>query len=113
NEAGGTVAVGAPVAPAAVERERPRASRPHLSYLSGLDGVRALAVIAVLLSHGGFRWARGGFLGVTTFFVLSGFLICSLLLVERDTTGRISFRTFWARRARRLVPGVLVLVALV
>src|SRR3954470_7804794 len=107
-EAGEAVTVTAPSEP-----DVSRRARPHLAYAPALDGLRALAVIAVLLSHAGFRWARGGFLGVTTFFVLSGFLICGLLLVERDSTGRISLRSFWARRARRLVPGVLVLVALV
>src|SRR5436189_5561425 len=102
-----------PVEPAPVMGRESRREHPRLGYMPALDGLRALAVIAVLLSHAGFRWARGGFLGVTTFFVLSGFLICGLLLVERDSTGRISLRSFWGRRARRLVPGVLVLVALV
>src|SRR5690242_11342333 len=85
----------------------------HLPYLAGLDGFRGVAVLAVMLFHAGFAWARGGFLGVTAFFVLSGFLIASLLLVERDATGRIDLRAFWVRRARRLVPGALVLIAVV
>src|SRR5436190_10332339 len=99
--------------PAPVTTREARREHPRLGYMPALDGVRALAVVAVMLSHGGFRWARGGFLGVTTFFVLSGFLICGLLLVERDTTSAINLRAFWARRARRLVPGVLVLVAII
>src|SRR3954471_18471088 len=90
---------------------RPR--RPRLSHMAGLDGVRGAAVAAVLCFHGGFRWAKGGFLGVTTFFVLSGFLITGLLLKERDDRGRIHLPGFWARRARRLVPAVLGLVAVV
>src|SRR5437763_8807898 len=85
----------------------------RLGYRPALDGVRALAVVAVLLSHAGFGWAPGGFLGVTTFFVLSGFLIGGLLLVERDTSGHVDLGRFWARRARRLVPALLVLVGLV
>ena len=80
----------------------------HGSYLPALDGLRALAVGAVLLFHGGFRWAKGGFLGVSVFFTLSGFLITTLLLRERDGTGTISLRRFWARRARRLLPAALL-----
>ena len=80
----------------------------HGSYLPAIDGLRALAVGAVLLFHGGFRWAKGGFLGVSVFFTLSGFLITTLLLRERDGTGTISLRRFWARRARRLLPAALV-----
>ncbi len=83
-----------------------------LTYNPGLDGIRGLAVLAVLLFHGGFPWARGGYLGVSTFFTLSGFLITSLLLLERGATGRISVRRFWARRMRRLLPAsALTLVA--
>jgi len=81
--------------------------------MPGLDGFRGAAVIAVLLFHGGFGWARGGFLGVTSFFVLSGFLITSLLLLERQATGGINLKAFWSRRARRLVPAALVTIALV
>lgn len=79
-----------------------------LAFIPALDGLRGVAVLAVLLYHGGFLWARGGHLGVTTFFVLSGFLITSLLLCERAREGRIDLRAFWARRARRLVPAALV-----
>ncbi|MCU1587702.1 MAG: putative transrane acyltransferase [Frankiales bacterium] len=76
-----------------------------------LDGLRALAVTAVLLFHGGVSWAQGGFLGVDLFFVLSGFLITGLLLSEYRHRDRISLRHFWARRARRLLPALLVMVA--
>ncbi len=75
-----------------------------LTYNPALDGIRGVAVAAVLLFHGGFPWARGGYLGVSTFFTLSGFLITSLLLVEHGATGRISLGRFWARRMRRLLP---------
>jgi peptidoglycan/LPS O-acetylase OafA/YrhL len=81
--------------------------------MPSLDGVRGAALIAVLLFHSRFSWAKGGFLGVTTFFVLSGFLITGLLLRERDTTGTISLRGFWERRARRLAPALVLLLVLV
>ncbi len=85
----------------------------RLPYLPALDVLRGLAVGLVLLQHGGVAQARGGYLGVTVFFTLSGFLITSLLLVEHGRSGRISLRAFWARRARRLVPGVLLCFPLV
>ncbi len=74
----------------------------------GLDGLRGLAVLAVLFFHGGFAWAAGGFLGVSTFFTLSGFLITTLLLAEHRRTGSISRRGFFGRRLRRLVPAALL-----
>ena len=79
---------------------------PHggtLPYWPALDGVRALAVTAVLLFHGGVAWMPGGFLGVDAFFVLSGFLITSLLLVEHADTGRIRLSRFWLRKEGRYV----------
>ena len=79
-------------------------------YQPALDGVRALAVLAVLAFHGGMSWARGGFLGVDAFFVLSGFLITSLLVAEWERTGTLSLRAFWARRARRLLPALLLVI---
>lgn len=84
-----------------------------LRYWPALDGVRALAVTAVLLFHGGVSWLPGGFLGVDAFFVLSGFLITSLLLAERAATGRIRLGAFWLRRARRLFPALLLLLLFV
>jgi peptidoglycan/LPS O-acetylase OafA/YrhL len=82
----------------------------RLSYIPGLDGIRAVAVMAVLFYHANFPWALGGFLGVETFFVLSGFLITSLLLAEWRTTGQIDLKYFWLRRARRLLPAVWLLL---
>ena len=70
----------------------------------GLDGLRAVAVIAVVLFHAELPWASGGFLGVSLFFTLSGFLITSLLLAEREQSGAISLRHFYGRRVRRLLP---------
>ncbi len=82
----------------------------EMGYLPGLDGLRALAIIGVLLYHAGVDWVPGGFLGVDVFFVLSGFLITSLILEEYDRAGRIDFRRFYIRRARRLLPAVFVLL---
>ncbi len=76
----------------------------------GLDGLERSLVLAVMAFHAGLPWARGGdFLGVDVFFVLSGYLITSLLVREHARTGRIALRQFWARRARRLLPGLLIL----
>ena len=85
--------------------------RTRLTYVPALDGLRGLAVAAVLLFHAELGWARGGFLGVSAFFTLSGFLITSLLLSEHRATGRIDLRAFWARRARRLLPAAYASLA--
>ena len=79
-------------------------------YLPGLDGVRALAVIAVIAYHAGVSWMPGGFLGVEVFFAISGYLITLLLLAEHERTGRISIRQFYGRRARRLLPALIALL---
>lgn len=78
--------------------------------LPGLDGLRALAVVAVLLFHLHAAWLPGGFLGVDVFFVISGFLITTLLVREHARTGRVDLRGFWLRRARRLLPALLLVV---
>lgn len=103
---------------------RPAATPPKhrpstLGYLPGLDGLRAVSVLAVMAFHhyfiGGHEqgFAPGGFLGVEVFFVVSGYLITSLLLAERRETGKVSLRRFWTRRARRLLPALLTLLAVV
>jgi len=80
---------------------------PGHGRLAGLDGLRALAVIAVVLFHFFPAVLPGGFIGVDVFFVISGFLITGLLVSEHTRTGRISLRRFWQRRARRLVPPLI------
>lgn len=82
-------------------------------YMAGLDGLRALAVFAVILYHLDDHWAPGGLLGVGIFFVLSGYLITDLLLVQWSRQERLDMKEFWLRRARRLLPALLVLLVLV
>ena len=83
-----------------------------MGYQPGLDGLRAISVIAVIIYHAGFSWMSGGFLGVEVFFVVSGFLITMLLIEEHESSGAVNFRSFWVRRARRLFPALgVVLVA--
>ena len=88
-------------------------ARAQINHLPGLDGLRALAVIAVLAFHAGFDWMVGGYLGVSTFFTLSGFLITTLLLHEHRRSGTVDLRSFWSRRYRRLWPASLVVLAAV
>ncbi|OBJ25216.1 hypothetical protein A5621_05195 [Mycobacterium colombiense] len=80
------------------------------SGIPALDGLRAIAVALVLIGHGGIPGISGGFIGVDVFFVLSGFLITSLLLDELGRTGRIELTGFWIRRARRLLPALVLMV---
>jgi peptidoglycan/LPS O-acetylase OafA/YrhL len=79
-----------------------------MGYEPSLDGIRAFSVIAVMLYHADIAWLPGGFLGVEIFFVVSGFLITSLLIEERESTQRINLKQFWIRRARRLLPLLFV-----
>ncbi len=81
-----------------------------LGYQPALDGLRAVSVIAVVLYHAGFEWMHGGFFGVEVFFVISGFLITSLLIEERAGSGRNDLGRFWMRRARRLLPALAVVL---
>lgn len=83
------------------------------TYMPGLDGLRAFAVIAVILYHLSVPMLTGGFLGVDVFFVLSGYLITGLLLSEWQQTGRIDLKRFWVHRFRRLFPPLFVLLVLV
>jgi peptidoglycan/LPS O-acetylase OafA/YrhL len=90
---------------------RPHATREDRKFRPDIEGLRAIAVIVVLLEHAGLAVVSGGYIGVDVFFVLSGFLITGVLMREIAKTGRISFTEFYARRARRLLPAsTLVLV---
>src|SRR5664279_1743145 len=88
---------------------RPQDSR--FPYLPGIDALRAIAVLAVFFYHANVSWMPGGFLGVDVFFVISGYLITSLLLREFRGGGHVRLGRFWLRRAQRLLPAVGVLVA--
>jgi peptidoglycan/LPS O-acetylase OafA/YrhL len=87
-------------------------ARQSLPHIKALDGLRGLAVVGVVLYHLDLAWMPGGFLGVSLFFTLSGFLITSLLLAEEDRTSSIDFTSFWVRRFRRLLPAAWVGVLL-
>ncbi len=84
----------------------------HRRYMPGLDGLRAVAVFAVIFFHLGFPWAGGGLLGVSIFFVLSGYLITDILISEWQERGTISLKVFWLRRARRLFPALYLTLIL-
>ena len=83
----------------------------RLGHIAPFDGLRAIAVVAVLAHHAHIPRLDGGFLGVDLFFVLSGFLITALLVQERDSSDRIDFRRFYIRRSLRLFPALLVSAA--
>ncbi len=90
-----------------------QAGEQSLAHHAAIDGIRALAVLAVLFYHADFDWAGGGFLGVDVFFVLSGFLITGILLGEWRRTGTIGLLGFYRRRARRLLPALFLLLLVV
>jgi peptidoglycan/LPS O-acetylase OafA/YrhL len=85
----------------------------RVPYLPGLDGMRALAVLSVMVYHANSTWLSGGFLGVEVFFIISGYLITLLLIAEHERSGTVSLRQFWLRRARRLLPALFTMMALV
>src|SRR5580704_7062989 len=85
----------------------PKPVRCDQKYLPGLDGLRALAVAAVVAYHLGYGWAQGGLLGVGVFFTLSGYLITDILVGQWAARGRIRLGDFWLRRARRLLLAVV------
>jgi peptidoglycan/LPS O-acetylase OafA/YrhL len=88
-------------------------TEPAAPRIPALDGIRALAVLAVLAFHAHLRWAPGGFLGVDTFFVLSGFVITRTMLDEHSRRGTLDLARFWSRRLARLLPALLLVVAVV
>jgi len=91
----------------------PRPAEATQRYMPGLDGLRALAVLAVIAYHLQLGWADGGLLGVGVFFTLSGYLITDLLLYHHEQFGDLGLRNFWLRRARRLLPALFVMLAVV
>jgi peptidoglycan/LPS O-acetylase OafA/YrhL len=99
---------GVPAAPSSARA----VSRPSL-HIPGFDGLRGVALLAVLCFHQSFTWARGGFLGVSTFFTLSGFLIGRITFLEVARSGRLDVGRFWVRRVRRLVPAALLTLVVV
>lgn len=82
-------------------------------YFPALDGLRALAMAAILSFHLGWSVVGGGYLALDLYFVLSGFLITEMLLAEHERSGRIRLKAFWGRRARRLLPGLFTMLAAV
>lgn len=82
-----------------------------IGYMPGLDGLRALAVFSVIAYHLNLTWAQGGLLGVSLFFVLSGYLITNILLAQWEHSGSIDLKDFWLRRARRLLPALFLMLA--
>ena len=99
--------------PPTLVRRAPEAVSVSDRYVPALDGLRGLAVLAVLAFHLGAPWAPGGFLGVSVFFTLSGFLITRLLVREASRSGGIDLVAFWSRRLRRLLPAALLTIVLV
>jgi peptidoglycan/LPS O-acetylase OafA/YrhL len=94
-------------APATVDRG------PRLPHVPGFDGLRAVALLAILAFHQGYDLASGGFLGISSFFTLSGFLVATLLLAEWAHDSRVSVGRFWELRARRLIPALALVLAAV
>ncbi len=91
-------------------RSRPAPEISRVPYLPGLDGMRALAVMAVMVYHANSDWLPGGYLGVEVFFVISGYLITLLLISEKERTSTVDMKHFWFRRARRLLPALFTLL---
>jgi peptidoglycan/LPS O-acetylase OafA/YrhL len=91
----------------------PRPAESGRPYVAGLDGIRAIAVLAVIAYHLNFSWAQGGKLGVGVFFTLSGYLITDLLLSHFERTGNLGLKIFWIRRARRLLPALFLMLLVV
>jgi peptidoglycan/LPS O-acetylase OafA/YrhL len=91
----------------------PEPVKRNQRYMPGLDGLRAIAVLAVIAFHLGFDWAPGGMLGVGVFFTLSGYLISDILLAQLNSRGRIQLVKFWLARARRLLPALFLMLVIV
>jgi peptidoglycan/LPS O-acetylase OafA/YrhL len=91
----------------------PEPVKRNQRYMPGLDGLRAVAVLAVIAFHLGFKWAPGGLLGVGIFFTLSGYLITDILLSQLSRRGHIKLGRFWLARARRLLPALFAMLIIV
>jgi peptidoglycan/LPS O-acetylase OafA/YrhL len=96
--------------PETKRRPPDRVEISKVPYLPGLDGMRALAVVAVMVYHANPDWLPGGYLGVEVFFVISGYLITLLLIAEKERTSTVDMKHFWLRRARRLLPALFVML---
>src|SRR5439155_5347766 len=91
----------------------PRLAESGRRYVPGLDGLRAVAVLAVIGYHLNLSWVKGGLLGVGVFFTLSGYLITDLLLGHWHDRGSLGLGNFWLRRARRLLPALFLMLVVV
>lgn len=99
-------------APPKLKKHANKRAKPKkgVRYIPALDGLRALAVLAVIAYHTGLPGCEGGLMGVTVFFVISGYIVTKILLVEFARTGRISFKDFYIRRVKRLLPAILLVI---
>jgi peptidoglycan/LPS O-acetylase OafA/YrhL len=93
-------------------RRRSGTNISKVPYLPGLDGMRAFAVVAVMIYHANSSWLKGGFIGVEVFFVISGYLITLLLIAEHEKAGVVDMKGFWIRRFRRLLPALFMMMML-
>ncbi|MGF7398927.1 acyltransferase family protein [Thermoanaerobacterium thermosaccharolyticum] len=91
----------------------PKPLNSNVRYMAGLDGLRAIAVLAVIGYHLNLSFMQGGFLGVSIFFVLSGYLITNIISTEWERSGKVDLKNFWLRRMRRLFPALFIMVVLV
>ncbi|WP_434643507.1 acyltransferase family protein [Thermoanaerobacterium thermosaccharolyticum] len=91
----------------------PKPLNSNVRYMAGLDGLRAIAVLAVIGYHLNLSFMQGGFLGVSIFFVLSGYLITNIISSEWEKSGKVDLKNFWLRRMRRLFPALFIMVVLV
>ncbi|MFU0781710.1 MAG: hypothetical protein ACFWT2_01110 [Thermoanaerobacterium thermosaccharolyticum] len=91
----------------------PKPLNSNVRYMAGLDGLRAIAVLAVIGYHLNLNFMQGGFLGVSIFFVLSGYLITNIISAEWERSGKVDLKNFWIRRMRRLFPALFIMVVLV
>jgi peptidoglycan/LPS O-acetylase OafA/YrhL len=90
-----------------------RRAAPPRARIGGLDGLRAVAVVGVLLYHADVTWLKGGFIGVDIFFVLSGYLVTTIVMDGLEKRGNLGFRQFWANRFRRLEPAQITMMVVI